>query len=232
MQSNKAAIIKEVTSIILKYAKPVRIYLYGSEVNGESKLTSDIDIAFDDEKFKDMHIIKEEIQNINTLLKVDVVNISKTEKRFKNRVEATGKVIYSSTKRLRAEDGLYNFNNALEKFNAVIEMENEIKAQGFEDMYLDLIVKRFEFTFEMGWKALKRLLEFLGFEAKSPRMVFQEGYAQGLIKDEAVWLDMIEQRNLTSHVYDEYQIKEILNKTEDYQKAFKELKAVIEESLE
>jgi nucleotidyltransferase substrate binding protein (TIGR01987 family) len=231
MQSNKATIIKEVTKIILKFAKPTRIYLYGSEATGESKLTSDLDIAFDDEKFNDIHLIKEEILKINTLLKIDVLNITRTDKRFRNRVESIGKVLYSASKKLRAEDGLYNFRKALEKFTNAIEMENEIKLHGFEDMYLDLIVKRFEFTYEMSWKALKRLLEFLGLEINSPRMVFQEGFAQGLIKDESIWLDMIEQRNLTSNVYDEYQIKEILNKTENYNKAFKELKKAIETAL-
>ncbi|MBN2810104.1 MAG: hypothetical protein JXR80_11480 [Deltaproteobacteria bacterium] len=35
---------------------------------------------------------------------------------------------------------------------------------------------------------------------------------------------MIEQRNLTSHVYDESEIKEILDKKDIYQEAFAKLK--------
>ena len=51
------------------------------------------------------------------------------------------------------------------------------------------------------------------------------------IKNEAIWLDMIEQRNLTSHVYYEYQIKEILSKVAEYKTAFDELKKTIKKML-
>lgn len=231
MYSNKAELIKETTKIILKYAKPSRVYLYGSEASGESGRGSDIDIAFDDEKFSDIHLIKDEIEKINTLVKIDVVNLHKADKRFIERVKATGNVLYSSSKKLRAEDGLHNFNNSLKKFVEIVEGEETFKEKGFYDVYLDILVKRFEFTYEMAWKALKRYLEFLGIAVKAPRMVFKEAFSQEIITNEDVWLDMIEQRNLTSHIYDEYQIKDIINKKEIYKKAFIELKSKIENDL-
>jgi nucleotidyltransferase substrate binding protein (TIGR01987 family) len=83
----------------------------------------------------------------------------------------------------------------------------------------------------MAWKALKRYLDYLGIEAKAPRNVFKEAFSQGIIIDENVWLDMIEQRNLTSHIYDEFQIQDILNKKEYYKKAFIELKTKLESEL-
>ncbi|HED38676.1 MAG TPA: hypothetical protein ENI76_10620, partial [Ignavibacteria bacterium] len=199
--------------------------------SGENKSTSDIDIAFDDENFTKIFLIEEEINKIKTLTKIDIVNIAKSEDRFKNRVKSTGKVLYSATKKLRAEDRLHNFSKALDKFTNVVDRVNDFKTEGFEDVYLDLIVKRFEFTYEMGWKCLKRYLEFLGLEAKSPRMVFRESFFQGIIKDESVWLDMIEQRDLTSHIYDEFQIQDILNKKEIYKKAFLELKKKVETGI-
>jgi nucleotidyltransferase substrate binding protein (TIGR01987 family) len=139
--------------------------------------------------------------------------------------------LYSSTKQLRAEDGLYNYSNALDKFVNAVDRYEEFKAEGFEDIYLDLIVKRFEFTYEMSWKALKRYLEFIGFEPKNPRMTFKEGYSQQLIEDQDIWLDMIEQRNLSSHIYDESEIKEILDKKELYKNAFLALKKKLVEEL-
>lgn len=99
-------------------------------------------------------------------------------------------------------------------------------------MVLDLLVKRFEFTFEMSWKAIKRYLDFIGIEAPNPRTAFKEAYAQGLIGEENVWLDMIEQRNLSSHVYDESEISEILDKVETYRKAFEKLKTDLSQRLE
>ncbi len=224
-------IIAEIQSIILKYAKPDRIYLYGSRASGEATETSDIDIAYNDPEFKQNYLIEEEVAKIPTLLKIDVQNIVKAEERFKNRVISTGKVLYSATKKLRAEDALYNYEKSLERFTQVVEREDRYKEDGYGDVYLDLIIKRFEFTYEMSWKTIKRLLSFLGIEVKSPRGAFQEAYAQGIITDETVWLDMIEQRNLSSHVYDEYEVMDILDKKERYKEAFDSLSVKIKSLL-
>lgn len=224
-------LIKEVIKIILKYAKPERIYLYGSQANGEATKTSDIDIAYFDDNFKDNYLIKEDVSNLKTLIKIDIQNIAKSDERFRNRVKSTGKVLYSATKKLRAEDGLYNFSQSLDRFINVIDREKEFKESGFDDVYLDLVVKRFEFTYEMSWKALKRYLDFLGIEAINPRSVFKEAYAQSIISDENIWLDMIEQRNLSSHIYDELEISGILDKKNDYKEAFVRLRDSIKHSL-
>ncbi len=225
-------IISEIKNIILKYAKPDRIYLYGSRASGEATETSDIDIAYNDPEFKQNYLIEEEVAKIPTLLKIDVQNIVKAEERFKNRVLSTGKILYSASKKLRAEDALYNYQKALERFVQVVESEERYKVDGYGDVYLDLIIKRFEFTYEMSWKSIKRVLSFLGIEVKSPREAFKEAYAQGIVTDEAIWLDMIEQRNLSSHVYDEYEVMDILDKKERYKEAFESLKVKIKSLLE
>jgi len=227
----KKQIISKVKEIILKYSSPTRIYLYGSQANSEAKRGSDIDIAYDDKDCKIDYLIKDEIEQIGTLIKIDIKNISHSSDRFRNRVQSTGKVIYSSTKKLRAEDGLYNFENALNRLIRALDMEDEIKDEGFGDIYLDLTVKRFEFTYEMGWKALKRYLEFLGFEPKNPRATFKEAYAQDILRDDNIWLNMIEHRNLSSHIYDEYEIKEIVENVNSYKEAFLDLKNEIERGL-
>jgi len=227
----KNQIINRVKEIILKYSKPNRIYLFGSQASGEATKFSDIDIAYDDKDSKNDLIIKDEINKIETLVKIDIKNIAKTGDRFANRVKSTAKILYSANKQLRAEDGLYNFNNALIKFTSALNIQNELIEDGFEDIVLDLIVKRFEFTYEMSWKALKRYLDFLGIEAKSPRGVFKEAYAQGILEEERVWLDMLEQRNISSHIYDEFEIREILTKVDKFQKAFKNLKDKIDRGL-
>lgn len=227
----KNQVIRQIKGIILNHAKPERIYLYGSMASGEAKETSDIDIAYEDEVFRDDCLIQEEVDKINTLIKLDVVNLAHTGERFKNRVKSTAKVLYSATKQLRAEDGLYNFSNALKRLLSAIERKKALQEEGFEDLYLDVIVKRFEFTYEMAWKSLKRYLEYLGLEATSPRAVFKEAYAQGLIQDQDVWLDMIEQRNLSSDVYDEFQIKVILEHIGRYQTAFLVLQQKIQQGI-
>jgi nucleotidyltransferase substrate binding protein (TIGR01987 family) len=224
-------LLDEIRAAILRHAKPGRIYLYGSRVNGEAVQTSDIDIAYDDKEFRQNHLIEEEIQKLPTLIKIDVKNIAFTEDRFRNRVISTGKVLYSAGKKQRFEDGLYNFQKAFEKFAKAVDGKDEYYQQGFGDIYLDLIVKRFEFTYEMSWKAIKRYLDYIGLGCTGPRMCFKEALTQQVIENEDIWIDMIEQRNLSSHIYDEDEIKEILEKIVDYKEAFKGLLLRLEERL-
>jgi nucleotidyltransferase substrate binding protein (TIGR01987 family) len=70
----------------------------------------------------------------------------------------------------------------------------------------DAVIQRFEFTFELVWKSLKLYLERQGLDCGGPRPTFKKAFTEGLINspDEAdVWLRMLEDRNLTSHAYDE-----------------------------
>ena len=224
----RGEIIKAVKGIILKYAKPDRIWLYGSEADGSAGAESDIDIAFQDEALQDMDPVLREVENLRTLVKVDVVNLASCEERFRNRVRDTGRVLYSSTKELRLQDSLYNFSKALDAFETVIRRKESLVEQGFGDMYLDILVKRFEFTFEMSWKTIKRFLSFNGIECANPRSCFKEAFQQKLIEDESLWLDMIEQRNLSSHEYEESEIARLRDKADAYCAAFRELKTKLE----
>ncbi|MDO8722210.1 MAG: HI0074 family nucleotidyltransferase substrate-binding subunit [Syntrophales bacterium] len=224
-------LLDEIRSAILRHAKPDRIYLYGSRANGEAVQTSDIDIGYYDKEFKQNHLIEEEIQKLPSLLKIDVKNIAFTEERFRNRVISTGKVLYSASKKQRFEDGLYNYQKAFEKFRKAVADRDEYYNHGFGDIYLDLIVKRFEFTYEISWKAIKRYLDYIGIGCTGPRMCFKEALTQKVIEQEDIWIDMIEQRDLSSHIYDEDEIKEILEKIVDYKEAFEGLLLKLEERL-
>ncbi len=219
----KRAIIEQVEKIILKHITPVRIYLFGSQINGEDTEASDIDIAYDSQTIENDAIIKEEVSQINTLIKIDVVNIAFAQERFKQRVISTGKVIWSSTKLLRMEDGILNFQMSIKKYADVVNNQESFDKDGYGDIFLDIAVKRFEFTFEMAWKACKRTLDYMGFATKSPREALREAYAQRFIENEVIWLNMLEQRNLSAHVYDEISVGEIKNDIIKYLQAFEEL---------
>lgn len=74
------------------------------------------------------------------------------------------------------------------------------------DTVRDGMIQRFEFTFELGWKALKEYMIDAGMQntLQFPKQVLREAYAAGLIDHEAVWLDMLNARNITSHIYDDH----------------------------
>jgi nucleotidyltransferase substrate binding protein (TIGR01987 family) len=76
-------------------------------------------------------------------------------------------------------------------------------AQPKNEFIRDSAIQRFEFTFELAWKVLKRYLAAQGVEVRSPREAIRAAFEQGLIRDDPVWLAMLELRNLTSHTYDE-----------------------------
>lgn len=79
-------------------------------------------------------------------------------------------------------------------------------APGDEELR-DACIQRFEFTFELAWKMLKRRLEFdlpnaAELDAMSYRMLMRVGAEQGLIDDVPAWFVHRDKRNLTSHIYD------------------------------
>lgn len=226
-------IVNTVREIILRHVSPTRIYLFGSRVTGEAKPESDYDFAFDapDADSAVLQTIRDDLEQLHTLYRIDVANIAKADLRFANRARDTGIVIYSATKELRAQDGLMYFERALERFRIVVAERDRWVAEGNGDIVLDVAVKRFEFTYEMAWKALKRFLDYLGIDARAPRPVFKEAYAQGLLFDEQVWLDMIEMRNLSSHVYDEQEVSRILSELERYLAAFDSLLKQLRQTL-
>ena len=72
-----------------------------------------------------------------------------------------------------------------------------------EPLALDGTIQRFEFTFEIAWKALKRYLEDQGIISHSPKGCLKEAFRMGWIGEEEPWLSLLQARNMTSHVYNE-----------------------------
>jgi nucleotidyltransferase substrate binding protein (TIGR01987 family) len=88
----------------------------------------------------------------------------------------------------------------------------EVASQRETDIVRDAAIQRFEFTFELVWKTLQLYLEHQGLDCIGPRPVLKKAFGAGLIaaSDEAdVWLQMLEDRNLTSHAYDEMLARQI-----------------------
>jgi len=77
---------------------------------------------------------------------------------------------------------------------------------------IDAAIQRFEYTIELYWKALKRLLGELGREVTYPKEVLKEAYMGKLIHDEQIWIKMLEDRNNCSHTYNEDLANEIYSR--------------------
>ena len=58
-------------------------------------------------------------------------------------------------------------------------------------------IQYFEFTYELAWKTLKRILSHRGKDLNSPKPVIREAALEGLIDDPEVWFGFIQDRNET-----------------------------------
>ena len=66
------------------------------------------------------------------------------------------------------------------------------------------LIQWFEFTYELAWKVMQDLLEYMGYEfMKGPNGTLLEAFNDGLIDDQDDWRQMAKDRTLMSHTYDE-----------------------------
>ncbi len=119
-----------------------------------------------------------------------------------------------------AKKGLENFNSTL---NTLIAFTVEpIKT----DRDKAGVIQAFEFTFEQCWKALQQYASTQGVTVGSPKSAFTFALQNQLIKnqDEKVWLEMLSDRNLTSHTYKKELADQVLGRIQgQYIEAFKSL---------
>ena len=95
----------------------------------------------------------------------------------------------------RLNDTLRNLERAMTK------LENALKIPKDRELVVEGTIQRFEFVIELTWKALKRALAYEGIHTTTPRESLREAFKIGWLDHEEVWLDMLDQRNTTSHVY-------------------------------
>ena len=76
----------------------------------------------------------------------------------------------------------------------------------------DAAIQRFEFSFELAWKVVSACARAEGLEARSPREALRVAHRLAWISDESLWLRMLDDRNRTSHTYNEAVAEEIFSR--------------------
>ena len=72
------------------------------------------------------------------------------------------------------------------------------------------MIQFFEMGFELAWNLVKDYLESQGFaDVKSPRSALKKAFETGLIADGHSWMDLLTDRNLAAHTYDEQKAIEL-----------------------
>ena len=118
----------------------------------------------------------------------------------------------------KIQQKLENLNKALSRFATALNAPIDP-----DQLMIEASIQCFEFSYELTWKFLKDVLEKEGIPANSPREVFREAYSANIISDENLWLTMLNDRNLTTHVYNKKIALEIYGRAKDYFLAMKKL---------
>ena len=107
-------------------------------------------------------------------------------------------------KDIRWEQRYANLKKALRQLQKFIDKGEltELEQQG--------LVKAFEYTYELAWNTLKDFLEYQGqTDLYGSRDVIRQAFSLQLIEDGDGWMDMLQSRNKTPHVYNEETAQEI-----------------------
>jgi len=96
------------------------------------------------------------------------------------------------------EKALNSLERAIERSQTVPEDE-EIR---------DSVIQRFEYTYELSWKMLKRQLKIdsqtpVSIDAMAFKEVIREAAERSLLNNPEAWFEYRRQRNITSHAYNE-----------------------------
>lgn len=116
--------------------------------------------------------------------------------------------------------------------NAMKRLEEALDEDPSNSLIVDGTIQRFEFTIELYWKTLKRLLLIEGIETKTPRETLKEAYQAGWLNREEDWLQMLRDRNATCHTYDEAAAREIVEHIHQYFPEMKKVFTFIKEKTE
>jgi len=108
---------------------------------------------------------------------------------------------------------------------ATIKLEEAIKIPKDRELVVEGTIQRFEVVIELMWKTLKRALEYEGIHPKTPRESLKESFRIGWLHDEDIWLNMLDQRNTTSHIYLHEELAE--NNYDDIKKVTPVLRIVL-----
>lgn len=77
------------------------------------------------------------------------------------------------------------------------------------------IIDKFYIQFELGWKVLKELLRYEGANQAamgSPREIIKTAYVYFDFMEESIWLEMLRDRNDTTHIYNEEAAQQLVER--------------------
>ena len=93
---------------------------------------------------------------------------------------------------------------SFEPLNKALSSLERAMAQPINEFTRDSVIQRFEYTFELSWKLLLKILEAdRPLDDGSVKGILRESGKLGYINSVETWFEFQRARNLTSHTYNE-----------------------------
>ena len=129
---------------------------------------------------------------------------------------------------IRWQQRFSNYRKALERLEDFLEPPalNEREQQG--------LIKAFEYTYELAWNTRRDLLRSQGDDSLlGSRDTLREAFRLGLIEHGETWMLMLQDRNLTSHIYNRATADAIAAQIFDcYLPCFQQLRSRLEQRVQ
>jgi nucleotidyltransferase substrate binding protein (TIGR01987 family) len=199
-------ILKQIELIGKKYKEIEKIILFGSRARKTNHSKSDYDIAVITKNNSFAHKLSfyNDIDEIDSLYKIDVVIVdSSIDTELEKNIKKDGVVI------LDKENKINNYINAVKRLEEALEECGDHPTS----LNRDGVIQRFEFSTELAWKACREYLLDMGYnDINGPKPVMKEAFAYGLVENSEEWIYILNDRNLTSHIYKEQTAIEIFDR--------------------
>lgn len=118
----------------------------------------------------------------------------------------------------------------LDSFRSAVQRLAEVLSLPTDSVVRDSGIKRFELCFELSWKAIQHFLRERGLDCRSPRDCFREAFSYGLLTEEKAWIEMVQDRNVSVHTYDEETANRLYARLPRYLPAFRQVLRELEQS--
>jgi len=127
---------------------------------------------------------------------------------------------------IRWKQRFSSYQSAFRQLKDAVQLSKE---RGLSLLEKQGLIQAFEFTHEMAWNVIKDFVEYQGnFSVKGSRDATKEGFNLGLLNNGKIWMEMIQSRNITSHLYDEKTSEAIAEKIiKEYHTEFVEFEKTI-----
>ncbi len=116
------------------------------------------------------------------------------------------------------------FENLVSQYKSALFRLQDVMIKEKDEYIRDSAIQRFEFTYELAWKTMKEYLKEKGaYEVNFSKDVIRTAFKAGIIEDNPLWLDMVDTRNQTSHIYKESMAEDVYSKIKEYLPLFESL---------